>query len=116
MIVMRIRKSLTNFAKKELESIHNYSSRYNKLLRKNHSLALLELMAEHVDEIRQRHGKGDKHYLIETGDLLILCFELIKEAKSRPDVILSRCYGRYHKKLPGLIKNTSNRIKQRGSD
>jgi putative component of toxin-antitoxin plasmid stabilization module len=105
-------KSLTNFARKELDAIHGYSTRYNKLLNKNHSLVLLELMAEHVDEIRQRHGKGDKHYLIETGDLLILCLELIKEAKCCPDVILSKCYGRYHKKLPMLIKNTSDRIKR----
>ena len=80
---------------------------YNKLLNKNHSLVLLELMAEHVDEIRQRHSKGDKHYLIETGDLLILCLELIKESKSCPDVILSRCYGRYHKKLLRLTKALS---------
>ncbi len=101
-------KSLTNFARKELKAIHGYSTRYNKLLKKNHSLALLELMVEHVDEIRQRHSRGDKHYLIETGDLLILCLELIKESKSCPDVILSRCYGRYHKKLPGLIKSVSN--------
>lgn len=104
----KTRKSLTNFARSELGTIHGYSTRYNKLLNKNHSLALLELMAEHIDEIRQRYDKGDKHYLIEAGDLLILCLELIKESKSSPDVILSRCYGRYHKKLPGLIKNVNN--------
>lgn len=100
----KAKKSLTNFARKELDTIHGYSTRYNKLLNKNHSLALLELMAEHVKEIRQRYSKGDKHYLIETGDLLILCLELIKESNTCPDVILSRCYGRYHNKLPKLIK------------
>ncbi|HAZ10794.1 MAG TPA: hypothetical protein DCY56_06795 [Candidatus Omnitrophica bacterium] len=105
--MIKTKKTLTNFAKMEINTIHGYSTCYNKLLNKNHSLALLELMAEHVDEIRQRHSKGDKHYLIETGDLLILCFELIKESKSCPDVILFRCYGRYHKKLPELIKKVS---------
>ena len=57
--MIKTKKSLTNFAKKELDAIHGYSTRYNKLLNKNHSLALLELMVEHVDEIRQRHSKGD---------------------------------------------------------
>jgi len=105
------RKSLTLFAKKELETIHDYSAHYNKLLRKNHSQVLLDLMVEHIDEIRQRHGNSDKHYLIETGDLLILCLELIKESKSCPDDILSRCYDRYHKKLPRLIEEV--KIKKR---
>ena len=99
------RKSLTNFANQEISLIHRYSKKYNKLIKKNHSTALLDLMNEHIKEIRRRYRKGDKHYLIETGDLLILCFELVKESKRSPDSVLFKCYRRYHKKLPSLIKN-----------
>lgn len=98
-----VRKSLTGFAKKELNTIHGYSRRHNKLLNRNHSRALLDMMKEHVTEIKWRYSRSDKHYLVETGDLLIICLGLIRQARRSPDVILDRCYGRFHKKLPRLI-------------
>lgn len=98
-----MQSSLTNFAKKELKAIHGYSRQHNKLLNRDHSRALLEMMKEHVTEIKWRYGRRDKHYLIETGDLIIICLNLIKQAKCSPDTILNKCYGRFHKKLPRLI-------------
>lgn len=100
----KTKKSLTSFAKKELDVIHGYSTSLNKLLKKNHTRVLLDLMQAHVKEIKQRYARGDKHFIIETGDLLILCFELIIEARHTPDIILSKCYRRYNKKLPELIR------------
>ena len=98
------KKSLTQFAQKELQAIFRYSRQLNQFSRGEHAQELLKLMVEHVQEIRERYQKKDAHYLTETGDLLILCFALLKEAKVGPDVVLSKCYKRYRKKLPQLIK------------
>ena len=92
------------FAQKELQVIFRYSKHLNQLSKKKHAEELLEMMTEHVQEIRERYQKKDAHYLTETGDLLILCFALLREAKVSPDAILSKCYKRYRKKLPQLIK------------
>jgi len=99
-----MKNSLTNYSKKELQMIHGYSRRLNRLLNKDHAHALLAMMEEHVDEIKELRNKKDKHYLIETGDLIVLCLELIKEAKQSPDAVLFKCYPRFHKKLLQLIE------------
>ena len=104
-MIKRIKKSLTVHANKEIKAIHGNSRRLNRLLNKNHARALLDMMQEHVDEINGRHGKGDRHYLIETGDLIVLGLELIKEAKRSPDAVFLKCYPRFHKKLSQLIKD-----------
>ena len=100
-----MKKSLTNYNKKELQVIHSRSKRLNRMLKKDLPQALLEMMKEHVDEIKKRYNKKDKHYLIETGDLIVLSLELIKEAKQSPDEVLFKCYPRFHKKLLQLIKD-----------
>lgn len=102
--------SLTAFAQSELKVIHGYSRQHNRLSKRDHSLALLEMMKEHVVEIKWRYGRKDKHYLIETGGLIIICLNLIKQAKCSPDVILNKCYGRFHKKLPRLIADLKARV------
>jgi len=98
------KKSLTQFAQKELQVIFRYSKQLNQFSGKKHAQELLEMMAEHVQEIQERYQKEDAHYLTETGDLLILCFALLKEANVSPDAVLSKCYQRYRKKLQRLIK------------
>lgn len=100
-----MKNSLTHYSKKELQTIHDYSKRLNRLLNKDHAQALLAMMEEHVDEIKELRDKKDEHYLIETGDLIVLCLELIKEAKQSPDAVLCKCYPRFHKKLSQLIKD-----------
>ncbi|MBF0489785.1 MAG: hypothetical protein HQL15_04100 [Candidatus Omnitrophica bacterium] len=100
-----MKKSLTHHTQKELQVIHGNSRRLNRLLNKDHAHALLDMMRAHVDEITERYDNKDKHYLIETGDLIILSLELIKEAKQSPDAILFQCYPRFHKKILKLIKD-----------
>jgi len=99
-----LKKSITQFSQKELQVIFRYSKRLNQFSGKKHAQELLGMMAGHVQEIRELYQARDAHYLTETGDLLILCFELLKEAKASPDSVLNNCYQRYRKKLPRLIK------------
>jgi len=106
-----IKKSLTAHAKSQIKTIHNFSKRYNKLLEKNHRKVLLTLIKDHAEEISQLHKAKDPHYIIETGDMLILCLELIKEGGYSINGILSKCYNRYHKKLPKLIEEAKSRKK-----
>jgi len=87
------------FSKKALESIkkiHNLSSIVNA---KDHREKLLHLAEKHIIEIRRLYSKNDPHADIETGDLAILCFELILESKKNPDEILQVCFDRYERKL-----------------
>ena len=95
---------MTDYSKNELQAIHSSSRRLNRLVKKDHEQALLKMMQEHIKEIKARHAKGDEHYLIETGDLIVLCLELIKEAKASVDETLFKCYPRFHNKLQQLIK------------
>ncbi len=108
-----MKKSLTGYAKKEIRAIHGRSRRFNGLLKKVHAWVLLDMMGKHVNEIKERHRKGDKHYLIETGDLIVLSMELIKEAKQSPDAVLFKCYPRFHKKLLQLTKDLEDRRRAR---
>jgi hypothetical protein len=107
-----MKRSFTNYTKKELQVIHGNSRRLNRMLNKDHARALLEMIKEHADEITGLHAKQDKHYLVETGDLIVLCLELIKEAKQSPDAVLFKCYPRFHKKLSRLIKDRQDRRKR----
>ena len=72
---------------------------------KDHAHVLLDMMKAHIDEIRELYDSKDKHYLIETGDLIVLGLELIKEAKQSPDAVLFKCYPRFHKKLSQLTND-----------
>ncbi|MBF0571539.1 MAG: hypothetical protein HQL12_06655 [Candidatus Omnitrophica bacterium] len=82
------------------------------MLNKNHAHALLDMMKTHVEEIKELYDNKDKHYLVETGDLIVLSMELIKQAKQSPDDVLFKCYPRFHKKLLQLIKDQKVRHKQ----
>ena len=92
--------------KKSLErikNIHKLSKLYNRKLKNNHKKRLLELMKEHIEEIEELAGKNNKHYLTETGDMIILCFELLIENNVSIDKTLLRCFKRYETKLTELI-------------
>lgn len=84
-----MKQSLTIYSKKELQTIHGHSRRLNRMLNKDHAQALLDMMKAHVEEIKELYDRQDKHYLIETGDLIVLCLELIKQAKQSPDAVYS---------------------------
>jgi hypothetical protein len=99
-------------ALQKIKAIHQLSDRYNKSLPdnarpNNHSLKLIELIKEHSNEIKELFVEGNKHYLIEAGDLIMLCFELILENHASINEILSRCFERYEIKLTELLRETS---------
>jgi len=75
---------------------------------------LLELMAHHIEEIRDLWREGDRHALIETGDLAVLCFELLLEYRVSPDRIMRECFGRYEKKLSVLLAEAERERNRRG--
>ncbi len=90
-----------------IKGIHQLSLKYNRLAHKPHEQRLLELIRHHVEEIEVLARQGDEHYLIETGDLLILCCELLLEGKASVDGVTTVCFGRYEKKLQELIGQVS---------
>lgn len=91
-----------------IRGIHRLSQRYNQLVGMPHQRRLLELMRKHVDEIEELAGQGEAHYLVETGDLLILCYELLLEGSASIDEMTVKCFGRYEKKLGELIEEVKS--------
>jgi hypothetical protein len=87
-----------------IKNIHKLSRLYNKRLKNNHKKRLLELMREHIEEITKLSNKNNRHYLTETGDLVILCFELLLENNVSINKVLLKCFKRYETKLLKLIK------------
>ncbi len=79
------------------------SQKINSPKGKNHRKKLLHLAEKHVKEIKYLYGKNNCHADLETGDLLILCLELIIESKKNPDEIIGKCLERYEKKLTNLF-------------
>jgi len=90
-------------ALKRIEGIHSLSKEFNRMVHVPHQERLLELMRDHVDEIAQLTAQGDPHGLIETGDLLVLCLELLLEGGADIERVTEQCFGRYEKKLNKLI-------------
>ena len=99
-----MKESLTLFSKKELADIHSLSRGYNGSGDKPHAEVLLRLMAKHIEEVSQRYREKDEHYVVEAGDLVVLCFELMLEAGYEPDEIMIECYNRYRKKFTSLLE------------
>jgi len=60
-------------------------------------------MRHHIGEIEELALRQDRHFLVETGDLAVLCLELLLEHGVSPDKIMGRCFGRYERKLNGLL-------------
>lgn len=100
-------------ALQRVKKIHRQSQRYNRLAGMPHTQRLLDLMRKHVREISSLQADKDPHFLIETGDLLILCLELLIEYKVSPDKTLLKCCGRYENKLTGLIQTELKKHKHR---
>ncbi len=108
-----MRKTFSESSRKNIKQIHALSLKYNKWKKRNHAQVLLELMDAHAKEIALLYKNKNKHYVVETGDLLILCLELLEEAQADTDVILDKCYERYYKKLNGLIEEHSKQKRER---
>lgn len=93
----------TKKATERIKKIHRMSEKVNSAY--NHREKLLELAKKHILEIEQLYEENSSHADIETGDLAVLCFELILESKKDPDKILEVCFDRYEKKLKEIEKS-----------
>ena len=89
---------------KRVKGIHVLSRRYNGPVSKTHIAKLLELVDKHAKEIRELYEKGDQHFLTETGDLAVLCLELLLENGADTDTVLRKCFKRYEDKLTRLLE------------
>ncbi len=94
---------LGNSSLERIKSIHKLSRIYNRRFRISHEKQLLKLMKKHIEEIEQLSEQGKPHYLTETGDLIILCFEILLEKGISVDKTLFHCFERYEKKLSALM-------------
>ncbi len=80
----------------ELKEIHSLSEKKNC---PNHREKLLSMINDHALEITQLINNNDPHARVETGDLIILCMELILEQNGCIDSTLSKCIERFKNKL-----------------
>ena len=103
--MLKIKNSLTKSAVTEIKSIHEKSRLLNSSGKIKHAEVLLELMREHIREVGELVRGHNPHFLVETGDLAVLCLELMLESGVSPDEMLDKCYQRYHKKLDFLLKS-----------
>jgi hypothetical protein len=97
---------ITPQALQRIRDIHQMSVDYNQRIKKKHMAQLLDLMHKHVEEIAELYHKTDAHFLVETGDLAVLCLEVLLEHQASIDQVILKCFQRYEKKLAGLIKET----------
>ncbi len=104
---MKMNKTFSASCRRHINAIHRLSLRLNKLRGKAHPEVLLGLIAEHAREIKYLYNEKENHYIIETGDLLVLCLELFKEAKVNSDEVMEKCYRRYYRKLSSLLEAES---------
>jgi len=100
---MNMLKVFTDDAQDRVKKIHQLSCRLNGGQGKIHEDKLLSLMRKHMEEVEDLRTAGDSHYLIETGDLLILCLEILLENGKSIDEVTYQCLGRYEKKIRELL-------------
>ncbi len=86
-------------ALERIKNIHRLSKEYNQRTETPHFQKLFHLIEKHAKEIQELFKNNDNHFIIETGDLAILCFEVILEAGVSVEKILLKCFERYEKKL-----------------
>lgn len=72
------------------------------------SSKIIEMMQHHTREIKELFEKGDSHFAVETGDLIVLALELLMREGYDPDEVMSECYGRFDRKLTHLLREKSS--------
>ncbi len=99
-----MKKIMTPRALDRLKKIHGLSKKYNGPAQKKHSKKLLDLLKNHAKEIESLYLGSDPHYLTETGDLAVLCLEILIDNKRSIDETMGHCFDRYERKLKLLLK------------
>jgi len=100
---------LTEKSLRRVRAIHAFSRRVNARRNASHTQKLLSLIKEHAAEIEELLRKGDAHHIVETGDLLVLCLELILESGYPPDAVIEESFRRYEQKLNELLRRRRKR-------
>lgn len=90
----------TEINNKKINSIIDLTKRLG-----NDTNKILQMMQQHTQEIKQLYEKKDKHFAVETGDLIILCLELLMLEGYSIEDILEKGYKRFDKKLKELLEN-----------
>ena len=70
---------------------------------------IIEMMQHHTSEIKELHDNKDKHFAVETGDLIILAVQLLMMEGYSTKEIMNICYDRFDKKLNELLKENANK-------
>jgi hypothetical protein len=79
----------------------------SKKINKNDKHKILEMMKAHVEEIEERYNNKDEHWVIETADLIVLCYELLLIEKKDIEDVFHRCLPRFDVKLKRLAADVS---------
>ncbi len=66
---------------------------------------LIDMMQHHTTEIKELFDSKNKHFAVETGDLMILSLQLLLMEGYSVDEIMDKCYSRFDKKLNGVLEN-----------
>jgi hypothetical protein len=69
---------------------------------------IIEMMQHHTSEIKELHNNKNKHFAVETGDLIILAIQLLMMEGYSTKEIMNTCYDRFDKKLNGLLGKNVN--------
>jgi phosphoribosyl-ATP pyrophosphohydrolase len=94
-------KTLHNRFKSKLNEITKLSSKINR----NDNYKILEMMKEHIEEIQELYDSKNEHWVIETADLIVLCYELLLLENMEIDEVFNRCLPRFDVKLKKLADN-----------
>jgi len=65
---------------------------------------IIEMMQHHTSEIKELYNEKNKHFAVETGDLIILAVQLLMMEGYSTKEIMDKCYGRFDKRLNELIE------------
>ena len=87
--------------KAKLLEITELSAKINK----NDNEKILDMMSDHINEIKERYHNQDEHWAIETADLIILCYELLLLEKKDINEVFNTILPRFDVKLKRLAEN-----------
>ena len=83
----------------KLEGIVGLSRRVNG----EDTWKILTMMHEHIDEIEELYSNNNEHWIVETGDLIILALESLLLENKDVNEMLSKCLPRFEVKLRSLL-------------
>lgn len=92
------KKTFTKYSRNEILDIHALSDKRNAS-GAAHADKLIEMIKKHALEIEELLELKDPHCSVETGDLIVLCLEMLIEKGADPDEVMRKCYKRFRDKL-----------------